>query len=54
MLAYSDFEMAFSLAIIGGVAATTLKFVNNARGKVLANAVFITKKIRQSSLSLEH
>ena len=31
MFTHSDFKMAFSFAIIGSIAATALKFINNAR-----------------------
>ena len=52
MLTYSDFKMAFSLAIIGSVAATTLEFINNARVNFeqLSNAIDIHTRNDDNSL----
>ena len=44
--------MMLSLAIIGGIAATTMKFVNNTRTYERWNFVFKFKKVTNLALSL--
>ena len=50
---HSDFKMALSFTIID-IAATALKFVNNARTQENKNSIFECKKIDQLALSLEY
>ena len=54
VLAHSDFKMRLSSAIIGGITATTLKFVNNARTKERWSFVFKCKKVTNLAFSLEN
>ena len=51
---HSDFKMTLSFAIIGSIAATALKFVNNARTQDRWNFVFKCKKVTNFALSLEN
>ena len=51
---HSDLEMTLSFAIIGSIAAATLKFVNNARMKERQNFAFKCKKVTNFALSLEN
>ena len=44
----------FSFAIIGSIAATALKFINNARTSENRNFIFECEKIDQLALSLEY
>ena len=46
--------MTLSFAIIGSIAATALKFVNNARTQDQWNFVFKYKKVTNFALSLEN
>ena len=54
VFAHSDFKMTLSFAIIGSIAATTLKFVNNARTLERCNFVFKCKKVTNLALNLEN
>ena len=47
-------KMTFSSAIIGGIAATVLKFVNNARTQERWNSVYKCNKVTNFTLSLEN
>ena len=51
---HSDFKITFSFAIIGTIAATTLKFVNNLRMSEQWNFVFKCKNVTNFALSLEN
>ena len=51
---HSDFKMTLSFAIIGSIAATALKFVNNARTQDRWNFVFKCKKVTNFAISLEN
>ena len=53
VLTHSDLKMMFSFVIIGSIAATRLKFVNNTRTKEQWNFVFKCKKVTNFALSLE-
>ena len=46
--------MTFSFAIVGSIAATTLKFVKNARTQEQRNSLFKCKKVTNIALSLEN
>ena len=46
--------MTFTFAIIGSVAASKVKFVNNARTKERWSFVFKCKKVIEFTLSLEN
>ena len=51
---HSDFKLALSFAIISSIAATALKFINNARTQENRNFIFECEKIDQLVLSLEY
>ena len=51
---HSAFKMALSFAIIGSIAATALKFINNARTSEYRNFIFECEKIDQLAFSLEY
>ena len=54
MLTNSEFEMELSFAIIGNIASTALKFINNARTKENRNFIYEWEEIDQLALTLEH
>ena len=54
VFAHSDFKMTLSFAIIGSIAATALKFVNNARTLEQWNLVSKCKKVINFAISLEN
>ena len=49
---HSNFKMTLSFAIIGSIAVTTMKFVNNARNSERRNFVFKCKRVTNLALSL--
>ena len=51
---HSDFKMALSSAKIGSIAATALKFINNARTEESRNFIFECAEIDQLALTLEY
>ena len=54
MFPHSDFKMAFSFAIIGSIATTALKFINNARTYENRNFIFECEEIDQLAFTLEY
>ena len=54
MFTHSGFKMAFSFAIVGSIAATALKFINNARTYENTKFIFECEKIDQFALTLEY
>ena len=54
MFTHSDFKMALSFAKIGSIAATALKFTNNARAEESRNFIFECEEIDQLALTLEY
>ena len=53
MFTHSDFKMALSFAIIGSIAATALKFINNARTSENRNFTFECEEIVQPAFTRE-
>ena len=51
---HSDFKMALSFAIMGSIAATALKFINNVKTYENMNFNFECQKIDQLALNLEY
>ena len=54
MFTHSDFKMALSFAVIVSIAATTLKFINNARTQENWNFIFECEETDQLALTLEY
>ena len=50
---HSDFKMALIYAIMGSIAATALKFINNVRTSENRNFIFECEKIDQVALNRE-
>ena len=54
MFTHYDFKMALSFAIIGSIAATALKFINNARTSENRNFTFECEEIVQPALTPQY
>ena len=49
VLTHFDFKMALSFAIIDGIVATTIKFINNARTQENKNVILLSLNVKKLS-----